>query len=85
MKPENSHLFSKDENDIINRLINVIHNNKNTIVLSESFYIDIFLRESLRSGFIRSLRDKHNIDNSILQSFEEKLIKIEDFEEKILN
>jgi len=40
MKPENSYLFSKDEVDIINRLINVIHTNKNTIVLSESFYME---------------------------------------------
>jgi hemerythrin-like domain-containing protein len=82
MKPENSYLFSKDEIDIINRLINAIHNNKKTIVLSEFFYFDLFLRESLRSGFIKSLRDEHNIDNSILQSFEEKLLKIKDNEEK---
>jgi len=74
MKLEDSYLFSKDEVDIINRLINVIHTNKNTIVLSESFYMDIFLRESVRMGLIKSLRDEHNIDNNILQSFEKKML-----------
>jgi hypothetical protein len=74
-------LFSEDEIKIINKLIKLIHNDTNTIILNESFYIGgIFLRESLKNGIIKELREKQNIDNSILKSFEEKILEIKNID-----
>jgi len=64
-------LLSEHEIDIINTVINSIHNDKNTIYLRETFYAGGFLFiESLRSGMLKELKSKDNIDNIIIQSFE---------------
>jgi len=63
-------VFSKNEIDIINTVVNTIHNDNNTIYLSKTFYIgDILVRESMRNYYIKSLKDKHGVDNEIIQSF----------------
>ena len=70
-------IFSEDEINIINKLINAVHNNENTIILNKSFYIgSILLRESIKNWIIKKLRDEHSIDNYILKSFENKNIKM---------
>ena len=63
-------IFSKNEIDIINTVVNTIHNDNNAIYLSKTFYIgDILVRESIRNYYIMSLKDEHGVDNEIIQSF----------------
>jgi len=61
-------IFSEDEINIINKLINAVHNNENTIILNKSIYIGlILLRESIKNWIIKKLRDEHSIDNNIFK------------------
>jgi hypothetical protein len=63
-------IFSKNEIEIINTVVNTVHNDKNTIYLSGTFYISALLvRESMINSIIKSLKDKHGVDNDIIQSF----------------
>jgi hypothetical protein len=63
-------IFSKNEIDIINTVVNAIHNENKTIYLSDNFTIShIFVRESMINYYIKSLKDEHGVDNEIIQSF----------------
>ena len=63
-------LFSKYEINIINTVINSIHNDKNTMFLSETFYVGgILVRESIKNGILKELKERDGIDNNIIQSF----------------
>jgi hypothetical protein len=66
----NSIIFSKNETDIINAVVNRVHNDNNTIYLSGTFCISfIFVIESFRNYYIKNLKDKYGVDNDIIQSF----------------
>jgi hypothetical protein len=63
-------IFSKNETDIINAVVNEVHNDNNTIYLSETFCTSgILVRESFRNHYIKGLKDEHGVDNEIIQSF----------------
>jgi len=65
-------VFSKDEIDIINKVINTIHNDKNSIYMDKEFYHGAFiLVDSLKNGMLKELKHNHNIDSIIIKSFEE--------------
>jgi len=69
-------IFSKDEIDIINKVINTIHNDKYSIYLDKEFYHGAFiLIDSLKNGMLKELKHNHNIDSIIIKSFEEKKSK----------
>jgi hypothetical protein len=62
-------IFSKNEIDIINTVVNTIHNDNNTIYLSETFYTGfIFVLESHRNYYIKNLKNEHGVDNDIIQT-----------------
>ena len=75
-------VFLKDEIDIINKVINTIHNDKNSIFLDKFLYHGgFFLIESLRNGILKELKNNHNIDSIIIKSFDERNAKKEMFVE----
>jgi hypothetical protein len=76
LSEEISVIFSEDEIDIINKVINTIHNDKNSIYLDKTFYRGAFiLIDSLKNGMMKELENNHNIDSFIIKSFEEKNTK----------
>ena len=63
-------IFSKNEIDIINTVVNTIHNDNNIIYLSETFYSGFtVVLESMRNYYIKYLKNVHGVDNDIIQSF----------------
>jgi len=88
MEPENkinedqsegiSVVFSEDEIDIINKVINTIHIDKNSIFLNIYNYCAFVVIDSLKDGMLKELKNNHNIDSNIIKSFKENNAK-EDF------
>jgi hypothetical protein len=88
MEPENkinedksegkSVVFSEDEIDIINKVVNTIHNDKNSIYLNINNYCAFVVIDDLKDEMLKELKNNHNIDSNIIKSFRENNAK-EDF------
>jgi hypothetical protein len=73
-------VFSDDEINIINKVINTIHNEKNKIFFNKTVYHGpFFLIDSLRNGMLKGLKNNDNIDSIIIKSFDKRNAKREDF------
>ena len=75
---EISVIFSEDEIDIINKVVNTIHNDKNSIYLNINNYCAFVVIDDLKDEMLKELKNNHNIDSNIIKSFRENNAK-EDF------